>query len=85
MPDKKIENLQDKLNNRPKQTKEPLPETIVVSELSQGSQEVLEFFGIEAPTLLNDLSCALEDALIESVARYKALKQTYEALKSKYE
>ena len=85
MSNKKIDNLQNKINDRPAQTKEPLPKIIVVADLSEGSQEVLEFFGVEAPTLLNDFSCALEDALIESGERYKALKQKYEALKSKYE
>jgi len=70
---------------KPKLISKELPETITVSELSEDSQEVLEHFGIEAPSLLNNYSMALEDALIESVSSIKALKQKYEALKSKYE
>ena len=70
---------------KPEKATKELPETIVVAELSVGSQEVLAHFGIEAPTLLNDYSNALEDALIESVAAIKAIRQKYEALKSKHE
>ena len=70
---------------KPKQITEKIPETIVVSELSTDCQEVLEHFGIEAPSLLNNYSMALEDALIETVNSLKALKQKYEALKSKHE
>lgn len=70
---------------RPKEVGKPLPETIVVSDLSIGTQEVLEYFGLDAPTLLNDYCNALEDALIDSVTVIKELKQKYEALKSKHE
>lgn len=85
MTDKNLDKLEKQLSSRPTKTTAPLPKTIVVSELSDGTKDVLEYFGVEAPVLLNDFSCALEDALIESVARYKELKQKYEALKSKYE
>lgn len=70
---------------KPQQVSKKLPETIIVSELSKDSQEVLEYFGVEAPSLLNNYSMALEDALIESVEAIKTIKQKYEALKSKYE
>ena len=70
---------------KPKKHSGELPETIVVSDLSTDSQEVIEFFGIEAPSLLNNYSMALEDALIELNSSLKTLKQKYEALKSKHE
>ena len=43
-----------------------------LAEISGESLEVLEHFGAEAPKLLNDYSCALEDALIEQVRRGQA-------------
>ena len=71
--------------NRPAKSKEPLPKTINVADLSEASQDVLEHFGIEAPALLNDYSNALEDALLEMVQKLIKLQQKYEALKSKYD
>ena len=43
-----------------------------LSSVSNESLEVLEHFGAESPKLLNDYSCALEDALIEQVRRGQA-------------
>ena len=40
-----------------------------LSQISDESLEVLEHFGAEAPALLNQYSCAVEDALIEQVQR----------------
>ena len=40
-----------------------------LSQISDASLEVLEHFGAEAPALLNQYSCAVEDALIEQVQR----------------
>ena len=40
-----------------------------LSQISDTSLEVLEHFGAEAPALLNQYSCAVEDALIEQVQR----------------
>jgi len=40
-----------------------------LSQISDQSLEVLEHFGAEAPALLNQYSCAVEDALIEQVQR----------------
>ena len=40
-----------------------------LSQISNESLEVLEHFGAEAPSLLNQYACAVEDALIESVQR----------------
>ena len=54
---------------RPERLKKPinLPKTIKVSELSDHTRDILEHFGLDAPSLLNTYSCALEDALIEQV------------------
>ena len=38
-----------------------------LSQISDASLEVLEHFGAEAPALLNQYACAVEDALIEQV------------------
>ncbi len=38
-----------------------------LSQISDTSLEVLEHFGAEAPALLNQYACAVEDALIEQV------------------
>ena len=38
-----------------------------LSQISDESLEVLEHFGAEAPVLLNQYACAVEDALIEQV------------------
>ena len=40
-----------------------------LSQISDTSLEVLEHFGAEAPALLNEYACAVEDALIEQVQR----------------
>jgi len=40
-----------------------------LSQISDVSLEVLEHFGAEAPGLLNNYACAVEDALIEQVGR----------------
>ena len=40
-----------------------------LSQISDNSLEVLEHFGAEAPALLNQYACAVEDALIEQVGR----------------
>lgn len=43
---------------------------------SPESQEVLEYFGIEAPHLLNKYCCSVEDALLETIDRLKDAKDT---------
>ncbi len=40
-----------------------------LSQVSDASLEVLQHFGAEAPALLNQYACAVEDALIEQVRR----------------
>jgi hypothetical protein len=76
-------NLNDYLPTAPQPAPHPasvaqplvLGETIAVSEFSGQSKEILEHFGLEAPKLLNDYSCAVEDALIEQVKMNKALSE----------
>ena len=62
-----------------------LGETIVVSELSDKTKEVIEHFGLEAPKLLNDYSCAVEDALIEQVKKVRELTDLIEVIKAVHE
>ena len=50
-----------------------------LSQISDQSLEVLEHFGAEAPVLLNQYACAVEDALIEQVRRTQALNLLLEA------
>jgi len=44
-----------------------------LSQISDLSLEVLEHFGAEAPALLNQYACAVEDALIEQVKRGQSM------------
>lgn len=44
-----------------------------LSQISDTSLEVLEHFGAEAPALLNNYACAVEDALIEQVKTTQAM------------
>ena len=57
-----------------------LPEVITISELSEHSREVFETFGIECAAVLNQYACAVEDSLIEQVARLKDYKSALEAI-----
>ena len=50
-----------------------------LSGISDASLEVLEHFGAEAPALLNQYACAVEDALIEQVQRGNSMNLTLEA------
>lgn len=52
-----------------------------LSTISDESLEVLQHFGEEAPHLLNQYSCAVEDALIEQVKRNQELQTELAALK----
>ncbi len=44
-----------------------------LSQISDESLEILQHFGAEAPKILNDYSCAVEDALLDQVERNKSL------------
>ena len=46
-----------------------------LSQVSDESLEVLQHFGAEAPALLNNYACAVEDALIEQVANFQKQSQ----------
>ena len=50
-----------------------------LSQISDQSLEVLEHFGAEAPALLNQYACAVEDALIEQVQRGQSQSLMLEA------
>ena len=50
-----------------------------LSGISDASLEVLEHFGAEAPALLNQYACAVEDALIEQVQRGNSMVHVLEA------
>ena len=50
-----------------------------LSQVSDQSLEVLQHFGAEAPILLNQYACAVEDALIEQVQRAQAQSLLLEA------
>ena len=54
-------------------------EDAYLSQVSDASLEVLEHFGAEAPALLNQYACAVEDALIEQVERTQAQNLMLEA------
>ena len=50
-----------------------------LSQISDASLEVLEHFGAEAPVLLNQYACAVEDALIEQVQAVQSQSLMLEA------
>ena len=50
-----------------------------LSQISDASLEVLEHFGAEAPVLLNQYACAVEDALIEQVQTVQSQSLMLEA------
>ena len=50
-----------------------------LQQISNESLEVLEHFGAEAPNLLNQYACAVEDALIEQVQRGQSMSLMLEA------
>ncbi|MDM7954745.1 MAG: hypothetical protein QUV07_16225 [Cyanobium sp. CZS 25K] len=46
-----------------------------LDNISQESLDVLQHFGPEAPVKLNTYACAVEDALLESLAHQRTLQQ----------
>ena len=70
---------------KPKKATEPLPEAIKNAGFSEASLDVLEHFGPETPALLNTYSCAVEDALIESIMRQMEQKKIIQELQLKLE
>jgi hypothetical protein len=53
----------------PAQTQAAPAADAYLSQISDQSLEVLQHFGAEAPALLNQYACAVEDALVEQVQR----------------
>jgi len=51
-------------------------------QLSAVSAEVVNHFGLEAPGILNQYSCALEDMLIDQATRYDALNERAGAMQT---
>ena len=62
------------LPDKPKPYGKELPEAIYLKDLSTDCLEVMQHFGPEAASLLNNYCCALEDALIEQV-KMKMIQQ----------
>jgi hypothetical protein len=60
------------------QTQEAVSDAYL-SQISDASLEVLEHFGAEAPVLLNQYACAVEDALIEQVQAVQSQSLLLEA------
>lgn len=52
-----------------------MPNDAYLSCISPESLEVLQHFGPEAPVKLNTYACAMEDALLESLAHQRSLQQ----------
>lgn len=63
-----------------KEQKKSLPSELNLEIFSEDSQGILKHFGVDAPSLLNTYSTALEDALIEQIYRTKDYKETLGAL-----
>ena len=63
-----------------KEYEEKNPVDPYLSTISDDSLEVLKHFGAETPNLLNNYSCALEDALIEQTKKVQELSQVIEGL-----
>ena len=59
--------------NKPKAQKTKVPEIIKRADLIAGSIEILSYFGMNAPYLLNECCIELEDALIEQITRAQQL------------
>ena len=68
-----------------KALKHEVPEVINRSEFSDYSIEILEHFGIDAPSHLNTYCCALEDALVESIQKQSDYRQVCLLLKDEIE
>ena len=63
---------------RPEKVNIELPDVIKTEDLEPWTRELLETFGLDAPSRLNAYACAVEDALIKAVELLKASKQKNE-------
>lgn len=61
-----------------------IPDVIQRSDFSEDSLDVLENFGLEAPTLLNQYACAVEDQLIALVDTIKGLRAERQIIADAY-
>lgn len=52
-----------------------IPDLIPKADLSPDTIDTLEVFGLEAPTLLNDYACAIEDAFLEAREKVVELRE----------
>ena len=68
---------------RPPKVDTKLPEGLD-KYFDKKSMEILEYFGIHTPALMNNYCCAVEDALIDLVNKHKALKQEYSSIVARY-
>lgn len=62
-----------KVPNKPKTQKTKVPSVIKRESFTPESIEIIEHFGLDCPHLLNQYCLALEDGLIEQVARAQQL------------
>ena len=81
---RKIDSFLSSVNERSQQRRADRESTIEITwdSFSPASQEVLEYFGLEAPHLLNKYVCSVEDALIEMVERLQKANAIIEELKN---
>ena len=59
----------------PEGSKYFVPDIILKEDLSEHCVSVLEEFGVEAPSILNDYSCKIEDAFLQAVEDRKILSE----------
>ena len=71
------------MSARPQRLNVELPEG-VDQYFDKRNLEVLECFGMNAPDLLNDYSCAVEDALIKVITDMKKLKRDHDKLTAQF-
>ena len=55
--------------------------TISWDSFTPQSQEVLEYFGLEAPHTLNEYCCRVEDALVETIDHLKEARKEIKELR----
>lgn len=58
--------------------REELPEDFPLDVFSKASQDILQYFGADAPKILNEYATDIEDAFIEICNAYKQLKTAFD-------
>ena len=79
-----MEEQQQQQLKKPEVVDKKIPDVINKSDLTEDTVDVLEYFGLDAPSLLNNYSTSLEDALIEQVRKTKTLRQHYDDIYVRY-